>query len=283
MGNEDCLFLNVFTKVLPTDKTFDTPRPVMVWLHGGAFKAGSGNFPLTGPDFLINEDVVVVTINYRLGALGFLCVNENARGNMGLHDQILALKWVKRNIGAFGGDPAKVTIFGFSAGAVSVDILMLSEAAQGLFRSAIAQSGSALAPWSFVQNPKLQALRLGRDLGFKGESTEDLVEFLRKVPTRSLVEMSETIDTPDDERNALSINFTPCIEDIYENNSDNSTETNEAIIKEAPIKTLMSGNYKNIPYISGFVADEAILVFKSRFNAFVVYILETCINLFQIF
>lgn len=257
MGNEDCLFLNVFTKVLPNDKTFDAPRPVMVWLHGGAFKAGSGNFPITGPDFLVQEDVVVVTLNYRLGALGFLCINDDARGNMGLHDQILALKWVKRNIGSFGGDPDKVTIFGFSAGAVSVDILMLSETANGLFRSAIAQSGSALAPWSFVQNPKMQAMRLGRDLGFKGESTEGLVEFLRNVSTRTLVEKSERLNTPDDERNALSINFTPCVEGSYED------DTYKPIIKEHPLETLMRGNYKNIPYITGFTADEAILVFKS--------------------
>lgn len=250
--------------MLPTDKTFDTPMPVMVWLHGGAFKAGSGNFPLTGPDFLVNEDVVVVTLNYRLGSLGFLCIDQNARGNMGLHDQVLALKWIKRNIGAFGGDPEKVTIFGFSAGAVSVDILMLSKTAEGLFRSAIAQSGSVLAPWSFVQNPKMQAFRLGHDLGFKGGSTEDLVEFLKKVPTKLLVEKSEKLDTPPDERNSLSINFTPCVEDFYENTNDNGTESHEPIIIEIPSKTLLTGNYKNIPYISGFAADEAILVFKSK-------------------
>lgn len=230
----------------------------MVWLHGGGFKGGSGNFPITGPDFLVNEDVLVVTLNYRLGALGFLCVNEEARGNMGLHDQILALKWVKRNIGVFGGDPDKVTIFGFSAGAASVDILMLSEAGQGLFRSAIAQSGSVLAPWTFVQDPKMQAFRLGRDLGYSENSTEDLVRFLKDVPVRSLVEKSDKLGTPNDERNALGINFTPCVEEMYD-------ETQEQIIKEAPIKTLTSGNYKNIPYITGFAADEAILIFKSEF------------------
>uniref|UniRef100_A0A336L0F2 Carboxylic ester hydrolase n=1 Tax=Culicoides sonorensis TaxID=179676 RepID=A0A336L0F2_CULSO len=258
MGNEDCLFLNVFAKTLPSDMEFEKPLPVMVWLHGGAFKAGSGNFPLTGPDFLVNEGVIVVTLNYRLGALGFLCVDENARGNMGIQDQILALKWVKRNIAAFGGDPDKVTIFGFSAGAVSVDILMLSEAAKGLFNNAIAQSGSVLAPWSFVQNPREQAFRLGQQLGYKGENSTELVEFLRKTPTILIVERSVKMNTPEDERNALSINFTPCIESQFENSSDH-----EPIITEEPLKTLMRGNYTNVPYIGGFNADEGILIFKN--------------------
>ncbi|XP_063709086.1 esterase B1-like [Culicoides brevitarsis] len=259
LGIEDCLFLNVFTKAIPTDENFKEPRAVMVWLHGGAFRAGSGNFPLTGPDFLVNEDVVVVTLNYRLGALGFLCVNDEARGNMGIHDQILALKWIQRNIAVFGGDPEKVTIFGFSAGGVSVDILMLSDAAKGLFRHAISQSGSILSPWSFVENPKMQAMRLGRDLGFKGNSTDELVRFLKEQPVRSLVEKSEKMDTPEEERNALIVNFTPCVEKVYENDS----EPYEAIIKESPLKILRSGNYKNIPYMTGFTANEGILIFKN--------------------
>lgn len=231
----------------------------MVWLHGGAFKTGSGNFPVTGPEYIIEEDVILVTINYRLGALGFLCVNKDAPGNAGIQDQILALKWVQRNIGAFGGDPEQVTIFGFSAGAVSVDVLMLSPAAEGLFKGAISQSGSVLNPWSFVRNPKAQAFRVGREMGFKGETDDELVEFLKNATSKTLIEKSVKMKPPAEDRNSMSVSFSPCIEEIYPESTD------QPILLEDPQKILRTGNYKKIPYIAGFSADEAILMFKSNF------------------
>lgn len=231
----------------------------MVWLHGGAFKTGSGNFPVTGPEYIIEENVILVTINYRLGALGFLCVNKDAPGNAGIQDQILALKWVKRNIGAFGGDPEQVTIFGFSAGAVSVDILMLSPAAEGLFRSAISQSGSVLNPWSFVRNPKEQAFHLGRDMGFKEQTDDELVTFLKNTTSRNLIEKSIKMEPPAEDRNSMSVSFSPCIEGIYTENAE------QPILLTDPQIILRRGTYKKIPYIGGFSADEAILMFKSNF------------------
>jgi len=145
---EDCLFLNVWAPAAPAAK--GKKRPVMVWIHGGAFISGSGSVPIYDGARLAAKDVVVVTVNYRLGVLGFLAhpaltAEGGASGNYGLMDQIAALQWIKANIGAFGGDPRQVTIAGQSAGALSVLALMEAPQARGLFSRAIAQSGAGLS------------------------------------------------------------------------------------------------------------------------------------------
>jgi para-nitrobenzyl esterase len=142
--SQDCLYLNVWTPGTEASAR----RPVLVWIHGGAFLMGSGSTALYDGSHLAKAgDAVVVTLNYRLGALGFLNVRElssrRAAANLGLRDQIAALEWVRDNIEAFGGDPENVTIFGESAGGMSVGTLLGTPAAHGLFRRAIAQSGAA--------------------------------------------------------------------------------------------------------------------------------------------
>ncbi len=146
---EDCLYLNVWTPAADRGR-----RPVMVWIHGGAFVLGSGSQMLyNGAALARRGDVVVVTINYRLGALGFLRLRERfggrlpATGNEGLLDQIAALEWVRDEIEAFGGDPDRVTIFGESAGAMSCATLLAVPRARGLFHRAILQSGAANFVW----------------------------------------------------------------------------------------------------------------------------------------
>jgi para-nitrobenzyl esterase len=142
--SEDCLFLNVQTPALDEGR-----RPVMVWIHGGAFVNGTGAIPwYDGEHFVRHGDLVVVSINYRLGALGWLELGHldpayATSGNNGLLDQIAALGWVRENISRFGGDPDNVTVFGESAGAMSVGTLLGTPAAAGLFAKAIAQSGAA--------------------------------------------------------------------------------------------------------------------------------------------
>ena len=145
---EDCLVLNVLSPAADGAR-----RPVVVWIHGGAFIMGSGSQPLyNGASFAARHDVVVVTINYRLGLLGLLYLGDLAgepyrEGNVALLDQLAALRWVRENIGAFGGDPARVTVMGESAGAISIGNLLGMPAARGLFDRAILQSGAAaLAP-----------------------------------------------------------------------------------------------------------------------------------------
>jgi para-nitrobenzyl esterase len=142
--SEDCLYLNVWTP------SREGKRPVMVWIHGGAFVTGAGSLgTYNGKRLAARGDVVVVTINYRLGALGFLNLADASGGKLpgtgcqGLTDQAMALSWVRDNIAAFGGDPGNVTVFGESAGAMSVGALLAMPSARGLFHKAILQSGAA--------------------------------------------------------------------------------------------------------------------------------------------
>jgi para-nitrobenzyl esterase len=141
---EDCLLLNVWTP----DPRAGAALPVMVWIHGGGFEMGSGSSPLYDGTSFARDGVVLVTVNYRLGALGFLELGHldpdyAGSGNVGLLDQVAALEWVRDHIAGFGGDPARVTIFGESAGAMSASLLMAMPCARGLFHGVIAESGAA--------------------------------------------------------------------------------------------------------------------------------------------
>jgi len=142
--SEDCLYLNVWTGAVSSDER----RPVMLWIHGGGLINGSGSRPKEDGAALARKGAVLVTINYRLGPLGYLAHPEltaesehNSSGNYGLLDQIAALQWVQRNIASFGGDPNRVTIFGVSAGSWSVSYLVATPLAKGLFHQAIGESG----------------------------------------------------------------------------------------------------------------------------------------------
>ncbi|KAG9465380.1 hypothetical protein GDO78_018415 [Eleutherodactylus coqui] len=142
-SSEDCLYLNVFT---PSDRDPKSKLPVMTFIHGGGLVMGSASM-YDGSALSALEDVVAVSIQYRLGIVGFFgTTDEQLRGNYGLRDQVAALQWIQENIAAFGGDPSSVTIFGESAGAISVSALVLSPLSKGLFHRAIAQSGAVTMP-----------------------------------------------------------------------------------------------------------------------------------------
>lgn len=137
--SEDCLFLNIY---VPSDASPNGSLPVMVWIHGGAFLYGQGMF-YNASNLASVANVVVVTLNYRLGLLGFFTLNDPvARGNYGIYDQILALQWIKDHIVSFGGDPISITIFGESAGGISTSLLSLIPSNKGLFKRVISQSGT---------------------------------------------------------------------------------------------------------------------------------------------
>jgi para-nitrobenzyl esterase len=162
--SEDCLYLNVWT----TSPESSKKMPVMVWIYGGGYSEGSSEVAVYNGGNLARNGVVVVTFNYRVGPLGFLAypaLTEESRhhssGNYGLLDQIAALNWVHRNIAAFGGNPSNVTIFGQSAGAASVGILVSSPLAKGLFEHAIAESGLGLFPGLDSRKPLADAEQQG--------------------------------------------------------------------------------------------------------------------------
>ena len=168
--SEDCLYLNVWTPGLD-----DAARPVMVWIHGGAFTIGSGSEDYyDGANLAARGDVVIVTINYRLGALGFLNLPALGETNFGMRDQVAALKWVQDNIANFGGDPANVTIFGESAGGMSVASLMASPEANGLFQKAIPQSGAGHNALS-VEETNATAVKFCEALGVDPEDVDALM------------------------------------------------------------------------------------------------------------
>jgi para-nitrobenzyl esterase len=205
--SEDCLSLNVWTPGLD-----DGRRPVLVWLHGGAFVTGNGATPwYDGTRLAVAGDVVVVTINYRLGAFGFLELGEmgderyGASGNCGILDQVAALGWVRDNVSSFGGDPAQVTVFGESAGGMSVGTLLALPAAEGLFSRAIMQSGAG----SHVAE-RDKAERVTRDvLAELGLTTDDAARLV-DVPVDVLVAAQGRVV----DRTWPNLAFTPVVDGV---------------------------------------------------------------------
>ncbi|XP_077401347.1 neuroligin-2a isoform X2 [Vanacampus margaritifer] len=203
--SEDCLYLNVYvpTEDGPLTKKHDEsaankPRdedirdrrkkPVMLFIHGGSYMEGTGNM-FDASVLAAYGNVIVVTMNYRLGVLGFLSTgDQSAKGNYGLLDQIQALRWLNENIGHFGGDPERITIFGSGAGASCVNLLILSHHSEGLFHRAIAQSGTAISSWSVNYQPLKYTKILARKVGCTYSETADLVDCLRRKNFRELVD-----------------------------------------------------------------------------------------------
>jgi para-nitrobenzyl esterase len=186
--NEDCLFLNVWTP------SRDGRRPVLVWIHGGGYRQGSGDHFLSrGPVLAERGDVVVVTFNYRLGPLGFL-----GGANAGLLDQQCALQWVRANIADFGGDPENVTLFGESAGSGSVGMQLVMPSSRGLFERAVMQSG---AGWSITRDrAESMASELAKECG-------TTVDGLRDIPVDDLVEAQTRVEAAHG-----GMVFVPCVD-----------------------------------------------------------------------
>lgn len=184
LRDEACLYLNVWA---PAGHA--SPLPVMVWLHGGAHRMGAGSLPLYSGASLAQRGVVVVTLNYRLGYLGYFAhpalSGEGESGNFGLLDQIRALQWVQRNIAAFGGDPDRVTVFGESAGAVDIQYLMTNPAAAGLFHAAIIQSGGG---WAQPASADELRAKVVENLALQGVPENADAKTLRELSPDILIE-----------------------------------------------------------------------------------------------
>ncbi|XP_051057467.1 carboxylesterase 4A isoform X1 [Phodopus roborovskii] len=186
--SEDCLYLNVYAPVLAPG---DPLLPVMVWFPGGAFLVGSAS-TYEGSELAAREKVVLVFLQYRLGILGFLSTGDSqARGNWGLLDQIAALHWVQENIEAFGGNPDSVTLFGQSAGAMSVSGMLMSPLAQGLFHRAISQSGTAILKAFITPDPLSVAKKVAHMAGCNHNNTRIMVECLRALSGDEVMHVSK--------------------------------------------------------------------------------------------
>jgi para-nitrobenzyl esterase len=240
--SEDCLALNVWTP------STNGKAPVMVFIHGGSFTNGSGNMALYDGENLKKRGVVVVTINYRLGAFGFLAHPElskasgkDASGNQGFLDQVAALSWVKTNIAKFGGDPSNVTIFGESAGAISVCLHVVSPLSKGLFHKAISESGSCALVTTRLRNTTAaedsaeeRGTRLAKELGC---DAGDVLACLRSKPVDDIIAKSASAPT--------EISFGPNVDGYA--------------IPTPPMKMLVSGPANDVPYLMGANGDEATL------------------------
>jgi para-nitrobenzyl esterase len=239
--SEDCLFLNIWSPGLDNKR-----RPVMVWIHGGAFSIGSGSSPMCEGSVLARRnDVVVVTVNYRLNLLGFLNLKEAtggkipATGNEGLLDQVAALKWVQEHIAAFGGDPDNVTIMGESAGSMSIACLLTMPAAKGLYHKAILESGVGTTTM-----PLEKAVEVGRlFLEVTGISSDD-VAALRALTVEQL--LAAEIDL----RKRLASPWEPM------RITATAPVMDGEVIPQMPTRAIAEGAAKDIPMIIGSNLEE---------------------------
>lgn len=259
-GSEDCLYLNVYSPDIKPSNSL----PVMVWIHGGSYMSGSGNSDFYGPDFLVNKNVIVVTINYRLEMLGFLCLNtKDVPGNAGMKDQVAALRWVQKNIKNFGGDPNNVTLFGESAGGGSVSYHLISPMSKGLFKRAIVQSGSSNCRWSRAFKPRERAIALARKLGKDTEDDEELYEFYKNLPLESFVKNVVPLSIGEELLPYLVIQFTVVDENLFDGE--------EAFFHGNIYDQLKNGIHEGVEVITGYTADEGYLVFaKSPVNNLII-------------
>ena len=238
--NEDCLTINVWTGAQqPTAKL-----PVMVWIYGGGFQFGASADPQYNGTNLATEGVVVVSFNYRLGVLGFLALTEldaegTLSGNYGIQDEIAALKWVQANIAAFGGDPDNVTIFGQSAGAHSVGILLASPLTSGLFNKAILESGA----WWDSEHGSLETFVQARQAGKAFEAKVGATDVVEMRALSAATIMAADAWNPNTDPGLTS--FAPSI-DYY-------------VLNGAPGAAFADGQQAKVPLLAGWVADEEFL------------------------
>ena len=257
IGQEDCLYLNVYTGV--TDfRNIKTLKPVMVWIYGGAYSFGLIWHQVYGPDFFVEDDVIVVAMNYRLGAFGSLALGmDEARGNQALKDQNLALQWVQKNIDKFGGDPNRVTLFGESAGSVFTIYHLLSPKSQGLFHQAIGQSGSPLCTWGY--NTPAQSLQLayevGERMGFRAQTPQQLLDSLKQADAGDIARVGFYMINFLLPVVPLRLPFTPTTDAIP---SDPSPE--KVFFDGCPLSKFQSGNFSHVPIMLGYNKDEAIFI-----------------------
>ncbi|XP_023206735.1 acetylcholinesterase-like isoform X1 [Xiphophorus maculatus] len=213
--SEDCLYLNIWAPMFKKPKPQPADRvPVLVWIYGGSFMSGTSTLDVYQGHFLCkSQNVVVVTMNYRVGPLGFLAIpnNPNIRGNQGLLDQRLAIKWVRNNIAAFGGDPRRITLFGESAGAASVGFHLVSPGSQYLFQRAVMQSGSPNAAWAIANKTEIydRSLKLAKLLGCSVDDPAPLEYCLLNAdPEKMSLKQFENLVPP----SVLSMPFVPHID-----------------------------------------------------------------------
>jgi len=240
LGDEDCLLLNIYS---PREAFLSNHlAPVLVWIYGGGFLTGSARYDEYGPDRWLDEGLVVVTVNYRAGALGFLSLGTpEVPGNQGLLDQLLALQLVRDNIDRFGGDPNKVTLMGQSAGSSSVLYHLMSPRSEGLFNQVIAESGSNFSP-SLHSITASQAARYGVEAAIAmGCIIGNRLECLQDKSAETFARLNA----------AISVNLKPNEDGEYAENP---------FMPVSPMAALTSGQYYNVPALVGTTSQDGLVL-----------------------
>ena len=250
VGDEDCLWLNVFTKDLVRTKK----RPVLVWIHGGNFARGSA--AEYDPDYLLDQEVVLVTVQYRLGMFGFLSTETaEAPGNYGMLDQVAALHWVKKNIAAFSGDPNSVTILGQQAGGASVHYHLLSPLSRGLFQRAVSMSGSALCWWASLKRHQEKAMKLGKLVKCQEDAWREysgnmtlLLDCLKEQPMEALMNNHPNFYSWQhlEENQEPLTAWSPRVD----------TGAALSFLPQEPLDVMTTGGFQHLPWIVGITDDE---------------------------
>ncbi|XP_055371594.1 juvenile hormone esterase-like [Condylostylus longicornis] len=233
---EDCLKLNVYTSSMVGNKS------VIVFIHGGGLRYGTGNSLHIQPEYFLNEDIVLVTFNYRLGPFGFVSSGtKDATGNYGFKDQVLVLKWVRDNIHHFGGNPNSVTLVGHSAGSMSVTLHMVSPMSKNLFHRIIALSGSTTNQWR-VDNVNLTKT-LAKSVQCPYDNGGEMIDCLREKPWEQIIAIAGNWDE----------NYLPDMEWNYEIEQDFGQER---FIIENPTVLFEKGEFNRVSVIAGITKDE---------------------------
>jgi carboxylesterase type B len=241
MGDENCLSLNVFVPKKAINANEQVP--VIFYIHGGAFMFGGALY--YGPEKIMKDErMILVTINYRLGILGFLSTEDEVLpGNLGLKDQVEALKWVQRNIQAFNGDPKRVTIVGYSAGGASVHLHYMSKLSNGLFNNGISHSGVATNSWVMMEDAREKAHKVAEYSGCPVSDHFEMLKCLKEKPVEDLTVIAKHFQP------FLYNPFSP-FGVVVESNHKN------AFISEHPLNILEKGRFKKIPWLLSQVKDE---------------------------
>ncbi|KAK9508185.1 hypothetical protein O3M35_007905 [Rhynocoris fuscipes] len=242
-GVEDCLYANVYTPKVGSNETMDKLLDVLVYIHGGVFMFTYAHY---GPKYLLDQDIILVTFNYRLGPLGFLSTEDEViPGNNGLKDQSLLLRWVKKNIRLFGGNPDSVTIAGTSAGSSSVHYHMISPLSKGLFHRSFSMSGTVLIPWAQAENSLEKAKKLAEIFNCSAGNSLEIKQCLKQVDGEKLVKASTEfmpwLYLP-------LAPFGPVVEARHDG----------AFISRPPVDIIKSGSINEVPWLVTMTSSEGL-------------------------
>lgn len=247
LGSEDCLWLNVYT---PEVAQVESLRPVLVWIYGGRFLIGSASQNVYSPAYMLDHDLVMVSIQYRVGPYGFLSTGDaSAPGNYGMHDQVLALKWIQENIAQFGGDPGQVTVSGHSAGSAAAHMHLLSPLSKGLLHRSISLSGTGANFWATrSQDHSKYAKKMGSIFNCDNEDSESLIKCLRKVDPVELTEAQWKLHD--------FFHKTPAKLPLSTFLPRTDSEAENPFMPKSGLELLRNGEFSDIPWMVGLTSQE---------------------------